>query len=83
MIECSREGRRGGVAIFWKKEVDVDVDSYSPNHIDAIVNKGKDDAWSFTGFYGKPDTNNHHVSWATLRIYICIYIFFDNLQYIG
>ena len=43
------------------------MDTFSPNHIDAIVNKGKDDAWRFTGFYGEPDTQNHHISWATLR----------------
>ena len=67
MIEFLRDGRGGGVPIFWKKEVDFVVDTYSPNHIDAFVNKGKEDEWRFIGFYGEPDTNNHHVSWATLR----------------
>ena len=66
MIEFSREGRGGGVAVFWKKEVDFSVDTYSPNHIDAIVNKEKEE-WRFTGFYGKADTSNHHISWASLR----------------
>ena len=56
LLEFSREGRGGGVAI-----------TYSLNHIDAIINKGKDDEWRFIGFYGEPDTRNHHISWATLR----------------
>lgn len=67
MLEFLRDGRGGGVAIFWKKEVDFAVDTYSPNHIDAIVNKGKEDEWRFTRFYREPITNNHHVSWVTLR----------------
>ena len=51
----------------WKKDVDFSVNTYSLNHIDAITNKGKDDEWRFTGFYGEPDKRNHHISWATLR----------------
>ena len=45
MIEVSREGRGGGVVLFWKKDCDISVDMFSPNHIDAIVNKGKDEKW--------------------------------------
>ena len=67
LLEFSREGRGGGVAIMWKKDVDFSIDTYSLNHIDAIINKGKDDEWRFIGFYGEPDTRNHHISWATLR----------------
>ena len=67
LVEVSRENRGGGVAVLWKKECDFTVDSYSLNHIDAIVNKGKDDEWRFTGFYGEPDTNICHESWAKLR----------------
>lgn len=67
MIEVLREVRGGGVFIFWKKDFDLSMDTFSPNHIDAIVNEAKDDAWRFTGFYGEPNTRNHHISWATLR----------------
>ena len=61
MIEFSREGWGERVAVFWKKEVDFSVDTYSPNHIDAVK-------WQFTGFYGEANTSNHHISGATLRI---------------
>ena len=55
------------MAIMWKKDIDFSVDTYSPNHIDAIINKGKEDEWRFTSFYGEPDTRNHYISWAALR----------------
>ena len=49
-----RVTRAGGLALFWKNSVDMEVDSTSLNHIDAIINKGKADAWRFTGIYGFP-----------------------------
>ena len=33
----------GGWLLCGKKDVDFSVDTYSPNHIDAIINKGKED----------------------------------------
>ena len=57
----------GGWLLCGKKDVDFSVDTYSPNHIDAIINKGKEDEWWFTGFYSEPSTRNHYISWATLR----------------
>ena len=61
MIEFSREGRGEGV-VFWKKEVDFSVDTFSPNHIDVVINKGKEGEWRFISFYGEPETNNHFIS---------------------
>ena len=52
LIEVSRVGRGGGVAILWKKECDFSIDTYSPNHMDGMVNKGKEEECRFTGFYG-------------------------------
>ena len=45
-----------GLALFWKKDVMVDVESSSLNHIDVLINEGKDDEWRFTGFYGALET---------------------------
>ena len=53
------------MAVFWKNEVDFLVDTYSPNHIDAVINKGKEGEWRFIGFYGEFETSNHYISWAT------------------
>ena len=38
------------LALFWKKGVDVDVEMSSLNHIDVLINRGKEDGWRFTGF---------------------------------
>ena len=46
----------GGLALFWKKDFDMKVESSSLNHIDIIINGDKENAWSFTGFYGAPET---------------------------
>ena len=58
LIEVSRisQGGGGGVAIFWKEGCNLSLDTYSPNHIDVIINKGSEDEWRFIGFYGEPDT---------------------------
>lgn len=52
MIEVSRVNKGGGVAVFWKAGCNFEFDTYSFNHIDAIVNKGKENEWRFTSFYG-------------------------------
>ena len=67
LIEVSKANRGGRVAIIWKEECDFSIHTYSSNHIDAIVNKGKEEEWRFTGFFGDLDTRNRHESWAKLR----------------
>ena len=42
------------------------VVSSSLNHIDALVDEGKENAWWFIGFYGAPETQNHSTSWDLL-----------------
>ena len=37
-----RETRAGGLALLWRNLVQIDVDSSSLNHIEVIVNKGKE-----------------------------------------
>ena len=57
----------GGLALFWKSNLDVDVQTFSTSHIDAIVNQRVDNAWRFTGFYEDPNTANQENSWGLLR----------------
>ena len=57
----------GGLAVFWKKDFDVKVESSSLNHIDIIINGDKENAWSFTGFYRAPETQLRIDSWNLLR----------------
>ena len=59
--------RAGGLALLWKNSIDIDVVSASLNHIDAIINKDKEDAWRFTGVYGIPETSRKSETWDLLR----------------
>lgn len=62
------ELREEGVWLYFgKKDVDLLVENFSQNYIDAVINKGKEDSWRFTGFYGFPETQNHGESWNKLR----------------
>lgn len=57
-----RINRGGGLALFWKHDIDLIVDDSSPNFIEAIFISGKENSWRFSGFYGAPETHNHHIS---------------------
>ena len=60
----SRQNIGGGLALFWKFEINLHVIDALPSHIDTVVNPGVDDAWQFTGFYENPMTANRELSWA-------------------
>ena len=62
-----RVTRAGGLALLWKNTMQIDVDSSSLNHIDVIVNKGKEDSWRFTGIYGFPEASRKSDTWNLLR----------------
>lgn len=59
-VDCGGEGRgrRGGVALLWKKEWEVVVRSFSLNHIDVMVSILGGPEWRFTGIYGFPEDEN-------------------------
>ena len=52
-----RVNRGGGLVLYWKNDLLIDVVSSSLNHIDVIINKDTEEAWRFTGFYGEPETH--------------------------
>ncbi|KAK9985942.1 hypothetical protein SO802_030893 [Lithocarpus litseifolius] len=60
--------RGGGLALLWKNSTRVDVQTYSPRHIDAIVTEEQGNKkWRFTGFYGNPETSKREESWKLLE----------------
>ena len=63
----SRENQGGGLVLLWNSKLDVCVEMSTLNHIDAIINKGKADAWGFTWCYRAPKKHNHFESWNLLR----------------
>ena len=39
-----RNNRGGGLALYWNNSIKLDVECFSKNHIDTIINKGAGDA---------------------------------------
>ena len=57
-------GSKGGLALLWKKDVMVDIQTFGPWHIDAEVG-GNDstERWRFMGFYEQPETGRREETW--------------------
>ena len=67
LVVLSRK-RAGGLALLWRNSLQVDVMSYSPGHIDAVVSEEQGrKKWRFTGFYGQPETSKRGESWSLLE----------------
>lgn len=57
-------GNSGGLAMLWKKGVEVDLLSYSSNHIDVKVQSSSNSlSWRCAGFYGLADQSLRDQSW--------------------
>lgn len=67
-VAIDREGMSDGLALLWRKDVKVDLLSYSKNHIDAIIHQpeGTTD-FRITRFYGASLAYQRHKSWQLLR----------------
>ncbi|XP_075655141.1 uncharacterized protein LOC142625348 [Castanea sativa] len=65
-FEVPRIGLGGGLALLWRDNVDVDVQTSSPHHIDALINQNRV-VWRFIGFYGHLDTSQRGESWELMR----------------
>lgn len=60
-------GLKGGLALLWNSDVDIDIINFSQHHIHARVNDPTQSTfWFLTRFYGNPDTNLRHESWDLL-----------------
>jgi exonuclease III len=61
-------GHSGGLALFWREEVDVTIQNYSRRHINAVVKFGNCTyPWKFTGFYGHPEPGKRKEAWSLLK----------------
>lgn len=52
----SKINQGGGLVLLWKSNFDISVVTSSLNHINAMINEGKENSWRFTRFYGYPKT---------------------------
>ena len=63
----SSDNRGGGLALLWKDSVTISVEDSSKYCIDALIDKGLDQVWHFTGFYGEPITLKRFEAWNKLK----------------
>ena len=61
------KGKSGGLAIFWRKEINLQLRGISRFYIDADVVETDGFIWQFTGFYGEPKTDQKDLSWKPMR----------------
>ena len=70
-------GKKGGLALLWTREIDLEIKSYSLNHIDDVINDAeKNIKWRLTSFYGHPETHRRYESWHLLA-------FLNNQQHLS
>ena len=62
-----RRNLGGGLALLWMNYLNLHIHTFSPFHIDAVINPGIRDAWRFTGFYEAPEIASSEDSWSLLR----------------
>lgn len=61
-------GKSGGLAMLWKKEINLELHNYSRYHIDVVVIERDGFKWRFTGLYGEPSKEKRWKTWKLLRI---------------
>ncbi|KAL0413099.1 UNVERIFIED_CONTAM: hypothetical protein Sradi_1511600 [Sesamum radiatum] len=66
-VSVDSRGKSGGLALLWRKSVDVLLQSFSRRHIDVSVRLNEtQEWWRFTGIYGEPKTCNRDITWNLL-----------------
>ena len=68
MVTVDSIGTSGGLALFWKREIDLSVKSMSKYHIDAVVKEQEGLEWRFTGIYGESRSEEKANTWELMRI---------------
>lgn len=64
----SSNGASGGLALMWKEEVNLDIQTFSHSHIDALVDGGAEHGWwHLTSFYGNLETTKKPESCVKLK----------------
>ncbi|KAA3458458.1 reverse transcriptase [Gossypium australe] len=67
-IEVEADGSKGGLCMAWKKELDVNLKSFSKWHIDVLIKEDNvEEEWRYTGFYGSPYLKDKNSVWSLLK----------------
>lgn len=66
-LVCVSDGRKGGLVMFWKKEIRVHRLELDPMFIDVKVEDVDGSCWRLTGMYGDFRWENKHKTWERMR----------------
>ena len=62
-------GRRGGLALLWSRDINLEIKSFSDHHIDAVITESSNGfVWRFIGFYGHSKTHLREEPWKLLSL---------------
>lgn len=54
MVVQRCEGKRGGLALMWKRHINAKLHNFSRYHVDMEITKQDGYKWCFAGIYGEP-----------------------------
>jgi hypothetical protein len=60
------EGRSRGLVLFWRREMNVSLQSVGRRHIDVDVTDEDGSVWRMTGVYGESEAGRKKETWKTL-----------------
>jgi hypothetical protein len=53
LVTVDSVGTSGGLALFWRRGIELKVKSFSKYHIDSVIEEDDGLEWRFTGIYGE------------------------------
>lgn len=68
MLVWDPVGRSRGIAMFWRRGVDVSLRSYGRRHVDVDVTGEGGGVWRLTGVYGESAADHKKETWRTIRL---------------
>lgn len=66
-FSVDKVGQGGGLAVFWKTNVNCQVSGFSQNHVDIQFLEANIVTWRLTCFYGYPERSRRKNSWDFIR----------------
>ncbi|KAL0434090.1 UNVERIFIED_CONTAM: hypothetical protein Slati_2743300, partial [Sesamum latifolium] len=66
-VSVNAKGKLGGLCLLWQQQINLQLQSFSPFHIDVMVINTEGDDFRFTGFYGHPETIKCKEAWELLH----------------
>ncbi|KAE8790954.1 hypothetical protein D1007_34768 [Hordeum vulgare] len=67
-VERDSEGKSGGVDVFWRRGVLVELRNFSRFHIDLEIREEDGFKWRFTVMYGEPRVEKKYLTWMLMKI---------------